>query len=898
VHNFINFQPPQRPPRTFDEAGVALRAKRATVSTITANFMKNAQRFLAAALLVPVLTYTTRADIITQWTFETSIPATAGPFSPETGVGLGAATGFHAGATTYSSPAGNGSAHSFSSTAWAVGDYYQFTTNATGWQDLTLSWDHASSSTGPGRFDLMYSTDGTNFNLVPGFDDYVAHVNGAPNTAWSAGGTVQPIYGFTADLSSFTALNNNFNATFRLVMANTTSANETTPGTVAAGGTSRVDNFTVSGVTFGTADKFWDNNGTTAGVGGNANWTGASLTWNSVAAGTGPVTALGPLDKAVFQGTPGVVTVGAGATASNGLFFNVDGYTVTGGTLTLAGGAPKIQVTNDGELTTISATLSGSAGMNKAGAGRLKLTANNTYSGTTTISGGVLEVSNDNNLGDPAAAVALAGGTLKFTGSATLNANRAVSGAGTLEIPTGATLTVSGAAATGLLTLANAGALVLSGATPAIGGIVFMQASTVTHATGDITLTGNITTNNTAGTATLASSVDVGGANRTFTIADGTAPVDFRLTKGITSSANTVRINKFGDGTMEVNDNTGLLGGFNIGGTGATANTGTPGGKLIVKNEFALGGTELRFNAGTLENGAAGPLQFPNAISVGAGQLADGAIFSGAPMEFFGAVTLFKAGASAAVAYQHRITVNTDVTFSGGLNEPATGGGSGTSTGLTFAGTGKVFLPSTNSIVSAGITVDGAKVYASGNFSAATKPPFFVVNGGTLGGTNAFGEGLGNVAVQGNGILNPGTPADITGVLNTLNLDIQAGGYLNVELAGTSSGNFDQVNVTGTVTLAGALSVALAPGYTPTPNDTFIIILNDGVSPAGGDLTGAFAGLPDNATFQSGTYFYKIDYDGGDGNDVMLTAIPEPGTAGLFLAGLALCVGRRRRRQG
>ncbi len=41
-----------------------------------------------------------QADMIADWTFETSQPATAGPFAPE--IGLGSASGLHAGAATYS----------------------------------------------------------------------------------------------------------------------------------------------------------------------------------------------------------------------------------------------------------------------------------------------------------------------------------------------------------------------------------------------------------------------------------------------------------------------------------------------------------------------------------------------------------------------------------------------------------------------------------------------------------------------------------------------------------------------------------------------------------------------------------------------------------------------------
>jgi hypothetical protein len=102
------------------------------------------------------------ADTIAQWTFESTVPVTAGPFSPE--VGSGSATGSHATSTVYTAPAGNGSAHSFSSTAWSIGDYYQFSVSTAGFKDINLSWDQTKSNTGPRDFTLQYSTDGTHFS--------------------------------------------------------------------------------------------------------------------------------------------------------------------------------------------------------------------------------------------------------------------------------------------------------------------------------------------------------------------------------------------------------------------------------------------------------------------------------------------------------------------------------------------------------------------------------------------------------------------------------------------------------------------------------------------------------------------------------------------------------------
>ena len=193
------------------------------------------------ALVILAVASSASATTIATWTFETSVPTTAGPFSPE--VGAGSAIGSHvSSATVYSSPSGNGSFHSFSSTNWGVGDYYQFQVNTTGLENIMFSWDQTSSNTGPRDFQLQYSTNGssfTNFGAV-----YSVLANASPNPFWNAT-TSSSLYSFTRDLSSVTALNNTATVYFRLTMADTTSANGGTVGTL---GTDRVDNVSVSGV--------------------------------------------------------------------------------------------------------------------------------------------------------------------------------------------------------------------------------------------------------------------------------------------------------------------------------------------------------------------------------------------------------------------------------------------------------------------------------------------------------------------------------------------------------------------------------------------------------------------------------------------------------------------------
>lgn len=196
------------------------------------------RRGLLAVVLAATSAGSASAANIATWTFETSVPTTAGPLAPE--VGAGSATGFHSGSSTYSNPVGNGSAESFSSTNWLVGDYYQFQVSTVGMTGISISWDQASSNTGPKDFQLQYSTNGTTFSPIV---DYSVLANSSPNPVWNIS-TYDSMYTSALNLSAFTALDNTASIYFRLTNNTTVSANG---GTVASTGTDRVDNVTISG---------------------------------------------------------------------------------------------------------------------------------------------------------------------------------------------------------------------------------------------------------------------------------------------------------------------------------------------------------------------------------------------------------------------------------------------------------------------------------------------------------------------------------------------------------------------------------------------------------------------------------------------------------------------------
>lgn len=199
---------------------------------------------LAMMMALPAQSAGAAATVIAQWNFESPNPADATdlavyPNSVAPAIGAGNAGGVHASALTdWTTPVGNGSADSFSSNNWGIGDYYEFSTSTLNYTGIQLSWDQTRSSTGPSDFKVAYSTNGTTFT---DFDTYVIAA-----LTWSSG---SPVSGsvFSRDLSAVTALNNQANVYFRLIATSAAS------GTA---GSNRIDNFTVSGTMSGDAAPF------------------------------------------------------------------------------------------------------------------------------------------------------------------------------------------------------------------------------------------------------------------------------------------------------------------------------------------------------------------------------------------------------------------------------------------------------------------------------------------------------------------------------------------------------------------------------------------------------------------------------------------------------------------
>jgi hypothetical protein len=203
--------------------------------------MKILSSFAIALLMAIGMSGQASAALIAGWTFESSIPATAGSHVAELGLqaGTAPASGFHAtGTTTYSNPVGNGSNESFSSNNWTtIGDYYQFQVNLAGYNSATITWDQTRSSTGPSAFDLQYSIDGSTFNTIGSYTVLNNAAAAGPPVvpgAWNST-TNYPVYTF-GPTSLTAAVDNQATVYVRL----------RSRATAASGGTNRVDNVLIN----------------------------------------------------------------------------------------------------------------------------------------------------------------------------------------------------------------------------------------------------------------------------------------------------------------------------------------------------------------------------------------------------------------------------------------------------------------------------------------------------------------------------------------------------------------------------------------------------------------------------------------------------------------------------
>ncbi|MDR2240525.1 MAG: autotransporter outer membrane beta-barrel domain-containing protein, partial [Zoogloeaceae bacterium] len=365
---------------------------------------------------------------------------------------------------------------------------------------------------------------------------------------------------------------------------------------------------------------------------GNDNWTNQNGTTQGAWADN---------SFAIFEGAPGVVTVdnSLGAVMVSGMQFDANGYRIQGDVITLvdSAAAPGQSIIRVGAgdvganyVATIAAELTGNVQLVKTDLGTLTLTGINTYDGGTSIEGGVLRVSSDDNLGAAAGGLSFDGGTLNTTATFSSARNVGLTGlGGVFDTNAGTTLELTGGI-TGIGGLSKTGA----------GALLFNPAGIIDY-TGDTVVNQGILRAGAAGVLSAVSSHQINPAGTLDLAGFDQTAADLTHAGFIDFGANTPPGTTF-TVTGDYTGNNGLIAINTV-----LGDDGSPTDKLIVEGDTS-GTTRIRI----VNAGGAGGRTTGNGIEVVQVDGNSGGIFSLAGRVSAGAYeyNLFQGGIGASAA--------------------------------------------------------------------------------------------------------------------------------------------------------------------------------------------------------------------------------------------------------
>ncbi|MEI8370021.1 MAG: autotransporter-associated beta strand repeat-containing protein, partial [Planctomycetia bacterium] len=567
--------------------------------------------------------------------------------------------------------------------------------------------------------------------------------------------------------------------------------------------------------------------------------------------------------------------------------------------------APTLQVGNSDASGSFSGIISGNVVLTKVGAGTFTLSGANTFTGGTNINGGVLALGSTGALGTTGT-ISFGGGTLQHSANNTTSYAARFSTADNqpYSIDTNGQNVSLGAALTsssGSLRKLGAGTLTLSGTNTYTGGTIVSAGTLAYSASNQLSDTGSVTV--TGGTLALGGYTDTVGA--VSLLGEGT------ITGGVVANADfeNVVVTEFAkpSGASWSYTNNAYISandspyGF--------ANT-TSGSQFAILQSYSgtvssLSQTISLTTAGYASfafraQGRPGVSHGPAGIEL----VIDGTTQSTWPASAFtsGAWGDYISQPVSLSAGTHTLQFR-NITDSGDVataidairvNLPGLTGSSydlqsgtvsanlGGSAALAKTGPGTVTLSGANTFTG-DTTINGGvlKIDAS---NILPDSGAVILNGGSLN-LGASSDTIGSLT-------GPGTVTATTGVLTVtgrlagavatgnIGLRPQATWSPSVVLQAGGTSTVAGLTVAGSVDLGGS-SLDLAITGRADVGQSVKLVDNDGSDP----VIGSFAGLPGGTVFLAGNgQTFRIDYAGGDGNDVVLTRV----LVGLTVTGITV----------
>jgi len=481
--------------------------------------------------------------------------------------------------------------------------------------------------------------------------------------------------------------------------------NSTLAGANSAVGTNTL---TVSGLVY-SGQSTWTNTGS-------GNWT-SFANWNLNGGTPGLDGALSVNDTATFGAAgSGSVTLNTNASLSALTFSNAgSAYTLNGtGTITLQAGSNQpvisdlsgnhtisnamafgtnVTITNASSSSlTMGGSISGSGGFSQTGAGTVTLWGANSYTGSTLISGGVLNIQNNSALGGTNAGTTVGdGAALQLQGGITVTGEALTLGGVGVNLD-GALRNISG-------TNTYAGVITLS-AISTNRVFIFSDAGLLTLNTGTITGSG-------------ISSLRIGG-NGNMAISSVIGIGTGGLTKGGTGTLTLSGSNTYSGGSV-LNAGTTIIGNANA--LGSNTNTLSNNATLDLAG-FSITQGSLA-GSGVVTNGTAGNAT----LTLGGNN--NSTTFSGSLLAGTGTISLVKNGAGT-------LTLTASNSYSGGTTVSA---GTVAFTGGSSLGSGGVSLSSGSSLIYGGsgaATLNNNITVGSGTGIIGNTSGSLLTLGGTL----------------------------------------------------------------------------------------------------------------------------------------------------------------------